>query len=112
MAKKTSKTASTVKAMRLSGLPVNREDYVNFQADWAEFYDKATAKHENGERLTKLLQNYEDRLKRKYPNVVEWKEIKTKKAWSKIVSEYGMVMVGQEAESKELVYVIADTIQL
>jgi hypothetical protein len=98
-----------VKTMRLSGMPVNMKDFLEFNEKWKLTFDKVIEKHgQDMQKVHKILEKYDKLLRAKYKNVVDWEEIKSRKKWSEKLDEYGPILVAKEQGTGDLLYVIAD----
>jgi hypothetical protein len=95
--------------MRLSGMPVNMKDFLEFNEKWKLTFDKVIEKHgQDMQKVHKILEKYDKLLRAKYKNVVDWEEIKSRKKWSEKLDEYGPILVAKEQGTGDLLYVIAD----
>jgi hypothetical protein len=109
-----------VKVCRASGLPVQIENLNNFQNEMRAAYDKILLREginldkplmmekEQAERMQRLLDRVERILRRKYPNIEYWYNIREPEVWKHLVEKHGPIMIAKDSETGELVYVIYD----
>lgn len=113
-----------IETMRMSGLPVDPEEYAEFNKKWKDVYDKVLEKYlpEQNENFTdnwrvqqpiiqKILDRYERMLQHKYKSIVDWNEITTAEEWNKVVTDHGPVLIAKAKDTDKIVYVIADQLQ-
>lgn len=102
-----------MKVIRQSGMPVQLQNLESYKSEWTLEFDKLQAKHGlNMLDLSKDAAVLETELLKKYGTIEIWEPLKTAKAWRSKVLEYGPILVATQQGSKELVYVIADQLNL
>ncbi len=108
-----------IKVCRTSGLPVEHEDNVKYNAEFTQLYDKVMKKlnitestifnKELSVRVDKLLSRSQRLLLRKYPVTADWDMIMEEKDWVEKIKKYGPIMCVAARGSESLTYVILDT---
>ena len=108
-----------IKAIRASGNPVDPEKMEARDAEWKEGFDEIVEKHgKYSPETNKALDEFESKLNSKYNDltVVEIDLPKTGKAWKKLMSKYGNIMLttcvesNEHAKSGDLLFVVYDLI--
>lgn len=98
-----------IKIFRMSGLPVKEDQLDAYREEWKSGFDKYEKKH--GKDMLSLqedLAKLENELNDKYKTIEEIDFIKTKKAWSDLMDEYGNIMVSRHRDTGEILYIIID----
>lgn len=103
-----------VQMFRMSGAPVDPEDFESFREEWKNAAIKIEERCKLGKdgqdilRANKLYARVERILTKKYPTVIEVDFIKTKKDWNKMMDMYGNIVVTRHRHTNEMLYMIWD----
>ena len=99
---------------RMSGAPVDVEDFEKFREEWRNAAIKIEEKCKIGKdgqdllRANKLYARVEKILTKKYPTVIEVDFVNTKKGWQNMLDTYGNIIVTKHRHTGELLYMIWD----
>jgi hypothetical protein len=111
---------SRIKVLRASGMPVEYEHAQAFQEEMRQVYDKILLREgidsekpmaleeEQAKRMQRLLDRVERILRKKYPVVSEWPIIGSKRKMKELVSKHGPIMIANDSETGQPIYVIYD----
>lgn len=98
-----------VSIVRMTGLPVNKEDLTNYKTDFKRVFDKADALcGKDMLRLQKKIAKLEDVLGKKYPTTTEIDFPTTEQAWKDLMNEYGNIVVTRHRDKDEIILAIYD----
>lgn len=98
-----------VSICRMTGLPVNKDDLVNYKTDFKRVFDKADALcGKDMLRLQKKIARLEEVLTKKYPTMNEVEFPTTEQAWKDLMNEYGNIVVTRHRDKDEIILAIYD----
>lgn len=93
----------------MTGLPVNKQDLLDYKTDFKRVFDKADALcGKDMLRLQKKLAKLEDVLGRKYPTLTEIDFPETEESWKSLLNEYGNIVMTRHRDKDELILAIYD----